>query len=98
MTRRLPDGGGVARRRDPLGAALGLGFVSLLLATETVLTLPDEAAVAALYAAHRMVIAVLQVRGFVAAGLLAGYAWRLRQVDRLVSATALVVALCGLLP
>jgi hypothetical protein len=85
-----------------LGAALAFGFIALLLSTEVVLTLPDvtdsASFVAAFYASHRAVIVMLQILGFVAAGLLAGYAWRLRSVDRVVGGAGLVTAVCALLP
>jgi hypothetical protein len=85
-----------------LGGALAVGFIVLLLATEAVLSLPDEndapAAVAAFYAAHRAFIIVLQLLGFVASGLLAGYAWRLRRADRFVGLAGLLVAICSVVP
>jgi uncharacterized membrane protein len=34
----------------------------------------------------------------VAAGLLGGYAWRLRSVDRVVAVAGLIMAACGLIP
>jgi hypothetical protein len=90
------------RRPDRLGAALAAGFIVLLLTTELVLTLPDEtdtaSSVAAFYVAHRALIVILQVLGFVAAGLLAAYAWRLRSVDRVVAAAGVVTAVCALVP
>jgi hypothetical protein len=90
------------RRPDRVAAALAAGFIILLLATELVLSLPDETAsaavVATFYADHRAFIIILQVLGFVAAFLLGGYAWRLRHVDRVVSIAGIVVAVCGLIP
>jgi hypothetical protein len=81
---------------------LAAGFIVLLLATELVLSLPDETAtassVAAFYTQHRAFIVVLQVLGFVAAGLFGAYAWRLRPVDRWVSSAGLVTAVCALVP
>jgi uncharacterized membrane protein len=90
------------RRPDRLAGALAAGFIVLLLATELVLSLPDETAsassVAQFYADHRSFIIVLQVLGFVAAVLLAGYVWRLRKVDRVVAWAGLLVAVCALAP
>ena len=90
------------RRPDRLAGALAAGFIVLLLATELVLSLPDETAsassVAQFYADHRSFIIILQVLGFVAAVLLAAYAWRLRKVDRIVAWTGLLVAVCALAP
>ena len=85
-----------ARTPDRVAAALAGGFVVLLVATELVLSLPDQTAsaadVAAFYATHRSFIITLQVLGFGAAVLLGGYAWRLRR------AAGLLVAVCGLVP
>ncbi|HEY6664722.1 MAG TPA: hypothetical protein VI036_06290 [Propionibacteriaceae bacterium] len=90
------------RRPDRVAGALAVGFVVLLLATEVMLTLPDEtaspAAVASFYATHRTFIVILQLLGVVAAGLLGGYAWRLRTVDRVVSVVGMIMAACGLIP
>jgi hypothetical protein len=90
------------RKPDRVAGTLAAGFVVLLLATEVVLTLPDEtasaAAVAAFYATHRGFVVILQLLGVVAAGLLGGYAWRLRSVDRVVSVAGLIMAACGLIP
>jgi uncharacterized membrane protein len=90
------------RTPDRVAAGLAGGFIVLLLATEVVLSLPDETAsanrVATFYADHRAFIIVLQLLGFVAAGLLAGYAWRLRRVDRVVSVTGMITAVCSLVP
>ena len=87
------------RKPDRVAGALAAGFVVLLLATELVLTLPDEtdsaASVARFYVAHRGFIIVLQVLGIVAAALLGGYAWRLRSVDRVVAAAGIIMAACG---
>jgi hypothetical protein len=86
-------------RPDRVAGALAAGFVVLLLATELVLSLPDETAsaavVASFYATHRTLIIILQLLGFVAAVLLGAYAWRLRSVDRVVAVTGLVMAVCG---
>ena len=91
-----------ARKPDRVAGALAGGFVVLLLATELVLSLPDEADspvfVANFYAAHRGFIIILQLLGIVAAVLLGGYAWRLRSVDRIVAAAGMIMAACGLLP
>jgi hypothetical protein len=93
---------GAGPRPDRVGAALGAGFIVLLLATELVLTLPDEtdtsSTVATFYAAHRALIVTLQVLGFVAAGLFGAYAWRLRSVDRVVAVAGLVTAVCAVIP
>jgi hypothetical protein len=90
------------RTPDRMAAALAGGFIVLLLATEAVLSLPDESAsanlVATFYAVHRAFIIILQLLGFVAAGLLGAYAWRLRRVDRVVSAAGMVMAVCALVP
>lgn len=90
------------RKPDRFAAALAFGFIALLLASELVLTLPDEndgaLFVAQFYAQHRTFIISLQVLGMVAAALLAGYAWRLRSVDRLVAIAGLVMAACALAP
>jgi uncharacterized membrane protein len=90
------------RKPDRAAGALAAGFVVLLLATEAVLTLPDETAnpgtVAFFYATHRAFIIILQLLGVVAAALLGGYAWRLRSVDRVVSAAGMIMAGCGLIP
>lgn len=90
------------RQPDQVAGALAAGFVVLLLATELVLTLPDQtdspASVAGFYAAHRGFIIILQVLGIVAAALLGGYAWRLRSVDRVVAVAGMIMAGCGLAP
>ena len=74
----------------------------MLLATEVVLSLPDETAsavsVATFYAANRTFIIILQILGFGASAMLGGYAWRLRRVDRVVSTLGMVMAVCSLLP
>ena len=91
-----------ARTPDRVAAALAGGFVILLVATELVVSLPDQTAsaadVATFYAAHRTLIIALQLLGFGAAVLLGGYAWRLRRVDRAVSAAGMVMAVCGFVP
>jgi hypothetical protein len=90
------------RKPDRVAGALAACFVVLLLATELVLSLPDEtdspSLVASFYATHRTLIIILQLLGFLAAVLLAAYAWRLRSVDRVVAVTGLVMAACGLVP
>lgn len=92
----------MATTRDRAGALLAAGFVLLLLASEGALSLPDEqdgdAFVARFYADHRVTIVVLQVVGFVAAGLLAAYALRLRRVDAGVGAAGLVTAALACAP
>jgi hypothetical protein len=90
------------RSPDRVAGVLALGFVVLLLATELVLTLPDEnadpATLVSFYTRNRGFVIILQVLGFVAAGLLAGYAWRLRRIDRPISIAGLVTAGCALVP
>jgi hypothetical protein len=90
------------RTPDRLAAGLALAFVVLLLATELVLTLPDEAdspaVVARFYTEHRTFIIGLQLLGVVDALLLGGYAWRLRSVDRFVAGAGLLMAFCALAP
>jgi hypothetical protein len=90
------------RTPDRLAAGLALAFIVLLLATELVLTLPDEAdnpaVVARFYTEHRAFIIALQLLGVVAALLLGGYAWRLRSVDRFVAWAGLLMAFCALAP
>jgi len=91
-----------SRSPDWVAASLAGGFVVLLMATEVVLSLPDETAsavsVAAFYSAHRTFIIVLQLLGFGASALLGGYAWRLRRIDRVVSSAGIVTAVSSLLP
>jgi hypothetical protein len=90
------------RTPDRVAASLAIGFVVLLLATELILSLPDETAsasdVATFYAAHRNFIIILQVLGFGASALLGGYAWRLRRVDRVVSTAGMILAVSSLVP
>jgi hypothetical protein len=90
------------RTPDRVAGALAAGFVVLLLATELVLTLPDETdgpeTVANFYAAHRTFIIILQLIGMVAAALLGAYAWRLRTVDRFVAAAGMIMAVCSFVP
>jgi hypothetical protein len=90
------------RKPDRVAGALAAGFVVLLLATELVLTLPDEGddplLVANFYAAHRGLVIILQVLGLLAAALLGAYAWRLRVVDRVVAAAGMIMAVCSLVP
>jgi hypothetical protein len=89
------------RKPDRVAGALALGFVLLLLATELVLTLPDEtdspATVANFYAAHRVFIIVLQLLGLVAAALLGGYAVRFGKKLPLLGVLAALVALSCLM-
>ena len=90
------------RTPDRLAAGLAFAFIVLLLATELVLTLPDEAdspaIVARFYTEHRAFIIALQLLGILDALLLGGYAWRLRSVDRSVAGAGLLMALCALAP
>ena len=90
------------RTPDRLAAGLASAFIVLLLATELVLTLPDEAdnpaVVARFYTEHRAFIIALQLLGVVEALLLGGYAWRLRSVDRFVAGAGLLMAFCALAP
>ena len=90
------------RKPDRVAGALAAGFVVLLLATELVLTLPDEGddplLVANFYAAHRGLVIILQVLGLLAAALLGAYAWRLRVVDRVVAVAGMIMAVCSLVP
>ena len=90
------------RTPDRLAAGLAFAFIVLLLATELVLTLPDEAdspaIVARFYTEHRAFIIALQLLGVLDALLLGGYAWRLRSVDRSVAGAGLLMALCALAP
>jgi len=99
---RVPASDDDGRQRDRLGAMMAFGFIVLLLATELVLSLPDEmdsaSSVATFYAGHRAIIIILQILGFAAAALLGGYAWRVRSVDRVVSVAGLVTAACALVP
>jgi len=90
------------RTPDRLAAGLAFAFIVLLLATELVLTLPDEADsptyVARFYAEHRGVIIALQLLAVIDALLLGGYAWRLGSVDRFVAGAGLLMAFCALAP
>src|SRR5215212_3599734 len=90
------------RTPDRFAAALAFAFIVLLLATELVLTLPDEADspafVAEFYTEHRALIIALQLLGVVDALLLGAYAWRLRSVDRFVAGAGLLMAFCALAP
>jgi hypothetical protein len=90
------------RTPDRLAAALASAFIVLLLATELVLTLPDEADspshVARFYTEHRALIIALQLLGVVAVLLLGAHAWRLRSVDRFVAGAGLLMAFCALAP
>ena len=102
MTARVRASHDGGRQRDRLAAIMAFGFIVLLLATELVLSLPDEldsaSFVATFYAGHRAIIVMLQILGFVAAALLGGYALRLRSVDRVVGGAGLVTAACALVP
>jgi hypothetical protein len=90
------------RTPDRLAGWLAFAFIVLLLATELVLTLPDEADsptfVARFYAEHRAFIIALQLLGVIDALLLGGYAWRLGSVDRFVAGAGLLTAFCALAP
>jgi hypothetical protein len=90
------------RAPDRLAARLACAFIILLLSTELVLTLPDEADspafVARFYTEHRVFIIALQMLGVLDALLLGGYAWRLRSVDRFVARAGLLLAFCALAP
>ena len=90
------------RTPDRFAAGLAFAFIVLLLATELVLTLPDEADnpafLAEFYTEHRTFIITLQLLGVVDALLLGAYAWRLRSVDRFVAGTGLLMAFCALAP
>jgi uncharacterized membrane protein len=97
-------GGSAVRpvRRDLVSAALAWAFVVLLLLSEAALTLPDETAsdatVASFYAQHRVTIVLLQVVGLVAAGLLAGYAGRLRRFDAVAGTVGVISAALACAP
>jgi hypothetical protein len=90
------------RTPDRLAAALTSAFIVLLLATELVLTPPEEADspshVARFYTEHRALIIALQLLGVVAVLLLGAHAWRLRSVDRFVAGAGLLMAFCALAP
>jgi hypothetical protein len=90
------------RTPDRFAAGLAFAFIVLLLATELVLTLPDEADspsfVAQFYTEHRAFIIALQMLGVVDALLLGAYAWRLHSVDRFVAWAGLLMAFCALVP
>jgi hypothetical protein len=90
------------RTADRLAAGFAFAFIVLLLATELVLTLPDEADspafVARFYTAHRAFIIALQLLGVIDALLLGAYAWRLGSVDRFVAGAGLLMAFCALAP
>jgi len=102
MMATTPVGQNSPRSPDRVAACLAGGFVVLLLATEAVLSLPDEranaASVATFYVAHRTFTIILQILGFAASALLGGYAWRLRRVDHVVSTAGMIMAVCSLLP
>ena len=90
------------RTPDRLAGWLAIAFIVILLATELVLTLPDEAdsptVVARFYAEHQALIIALQLLGVIDALLLGGYAWRLGSVDRFVAGAGLLMAFCALAP
>lgn len=96
------SGGTRVELHDPRAGWYAIGFLVLLLASEAALTLPDESAadadVARFYAAHRVVIVVLQVAGFAAAAAFGAYAWRLRGIRREPGAAGLLLAVLALLP
>jgi amino acid transporter len=102
MTVRTASVARTARTPDRLGAALAVGFIVLLVGSESALVLPDVGAsastVASFYAAHRGLAIVLQLVGLLAAAMLGGYAWRLRSVDRVVGQAGMVAAVCALAP
>jgi hypothetical protein len=99
---KASDKNGPNRTPDRLAAGFAFAFIVLLLATELVLTLPDEADspsfVAQFYAEHRAFIIALQILGIVDALLLGAYAWRLHSVDRFVAWAGLLMAFCALAP
>lgn len=87
---------------DRTAGWLGIAFLVLLLASEAVLSLPDEHAsattVATFYAAHRAVIIGLQVAGLAASALLALFVWRLRVISPGVAGAGLVLAVTTVAP
>jgi hypothetical protein len=89
-------------RGDRTAGILGWAFLTTLLVSEVVLTLPDEtdsaAHVADFYAAHRATVIVVQLVGLLAAGLMAAFALRLRPVGRGLTVAGLLVAVAGLTP
>jgi len=101
-TSRARESSALPVRRDILGAVLAWAFVVLLLGSEAALDLPDEtaaaSAVASFYAQHRGMVVVLQLIGLVAAGLLAGYAARLRRFDVPAGTAGLVTAALACAP
>jgi hypothetical protein len=90
------------RTTDRAAGWLGIGFLVLLLLGEAALSLPDEHAaasdVASFYAAHRAVIVVLQILGFVASVLLGLVAWRLRAIGPGVAGAGILLAVASLVP
>ncbi|WP_433296315.1 hypothetical protein ACQP2F_38090 [Actinoplanes sp. CA-030573] len=84
------------------GTVLAAGFVVVLFVSEVAVTLPDLDAtdqhVADFYAGHRAVVVAMQLLGFVAAGLLAMLALRVRELDRASGYALLGVAGVALLP
>ena len=101
-TSRSGGSAGRPARRDLFGAVLAWAFVIVLLLSEAALTLPGETAsdpaVASFYSQHRATIIVLQLIGLVAAGLLAGYAGRLRRFDAVASTAGIVTAALACAP
>ena len=94
----VPGGG----RPDRTGAVLAWAFVVLLLASEAALTLPGETAsdpdVTSFYVRHRGAVVVLQLVGFVAAGLLGAYSIRLRRFDTVAGSVGLLTAVLACAP
>jgi FtsH-binding integral membrane protein len=90
------------RTVDRTAGWLGIAFLVTLLGSEAALSLPDEnasdAVVAAFYQAHRPVIVVLQLVGFVGCALLALFAWRLRALGRGVAMSGLLLAAAAAAP
>jgi hypothetical protein len=90
------------RTIDRTAGWLGVAFLVALLGSEAALTLPGEdasdAAVAAFYQAHRPVIVVLQLVGFVGCALLALFAWRLRALGRGVAVSGLLLSAAAAAP
>jgi hypothetical protein len=101
-TSRTRGSTAVPVRRDLFGAVIAFAFVVLLLGSEAALALPGEtasdSAVASFYAGHRGAVVVLQLIGLVAAGLLAGYAGRLRRFDTVASNAGLITAALACAP
>jgi hypothetical protein len=96
------DGMTPARIVDSRAGWLGVVFVVTLLVGESLVSLPDEhatdLAVARFYAAHRGVIILLQLVGFLSCALLGAFARRLRVVDRVVATVGVVLAVAAAVP